>query len=68
MDSRIMKHTIGRTIPAFIVQSWLQQIIDSDDDTMPYKVIEAAEDMGLLKVCEYDADNRACDIEWLRVD
>ena len=61
-------NSIGRTIPAFIIQSWLQQIVASDEDKMLYKVIEAAEDMGLLKVCEYDADNRACDIEWLRVD
>ena len=61
-------NSIGRTIPAFVIQSWLQAIVNSDDDKILYKVIEAAEDMGLLKVCEYDADNRACDIEWLRVD
>ena len=62
-------NSIGRTIPAFVIQSWLQQIVDiSDNDSKAlYKVIEAAEDMGLLKVHEYDVDNRAYDIEWLDV-
>jgi hypothetical protein len=59
-----------RMIPAFVVQGWMQQIVDSagDDSDALFKTIEAASDMNLLTVEAFDPDGRACDITWSRED
>jgi len=67
-----MRTSIGRTIPAFVIQGWLQEILNAaqynEDSDTALQTIEAAEDMGLLKVNKCDEQGRAIEIEWLKVN
>jgi len=55
-------------IPAFVVQSNLQEIVNATDDDSDalFTAISVAEDMGLLKILGCDDQGRPNDIEWIK--